>query len=96
MKIISGIFSAFLLLVGLSYAVVSMSAQIMTGEHAATLACACFLFVIALGVWQDDSKHQKWVEELLQEQLQRMPKQEPPANQVHPQEQYFQEQRKWK
>ena len=38
---------------GLYFAVSSLTAQVMTGEHAATLACAFFLFAIAVGVWRD-------------------------------------------
>jgi hypothetical protein len=51
MKSLAFFFSVVALLAGLYYAFASTTVQIMTGEHAATLACAAFLFVIALGVW---------------------------------------------
>lgn len=59
----------------------SLTARMMTGEHAAILACAGFLFSIALGIWLDieirskQNPHQK-TERLLMELLRRMPKPE--------------------
>ena len=53
MSLILGILG---LLLGIAMFAGSLTAKIVTGEHAATLACACFLFVIAVGVWRDNPK----------------------------------------
>lgn len=65
---------------GFYFGVNSLSAKLMTGEHAAILACACFLFTIALGVMlnleqSDANPHQK-TERLLMELIRRTPKPE--------------------
>ena len=43
--------AAIALLLGLYFASTSLTAQVMTGEHAATLSGVCILLVIAFGVW---------------------------------------------
>lgn len=54
MKVVTIVLGVLGLVGGLYYMLSSLTAQVMTGEHAATLACACFLFVITLGIWQSD------------------------------------------
>ena len=82
MKVINLIFAVIALFAGFYFALSSLTAQIVTGEHAATLACACFLFVIALGVWKNNAKHEKRMENLLEESLRRQgPANRPPQPQ---------------
>jgi len=74
--------SVLALLLGVYYALTSLTAQMVTGEHAATLACACFLFVIALGVWKDgDHDPHKQTNDLLEELIRRSP---PPTQPTPP------------
>lgn len=75
MRTISFLVSVVALIGGLYYAGSSLSVQMMTGEHGATLACACFLFVIALGVWRDpEDKLDKRTNMILEELVRRTPK----------------------
>jgi hypothetical protein len=81
MRFLTGMFAVSGLLAGLYYAMTSLTAQIMTGEHAAVLACACFLFVIALGVWRDDDTNGiKRTNYILEELVKRTPKRTPPPD----------------
>ena len=68
--------SAFVLVLGVLLSLMSLNVQIVTGGHAATLACACFLFVTARGVWKnnrDQNAHQKKMETMMIDLIRRTP-----------------------
>lgn len=61
---LSQIFAVFAFFAGIAAVAFSFSANIVTGEHMATVGVACFVFMGALGMWRSAYLLDKYLKRL--------------------------------